>query len=56
MAYINTSSTVKLQEIINNAKSFADIEPVVNVAGSSVQRSRLRNIVDVIKSPLVGSV
>ena len=38
MAYINTSSTVKLQEIINNAKSFADIEPVVNVAGSSVQR------------------
>lgn len=36
--YVNTQSTVKLQTIVNNAKTFADLEPVVNVAGSSVQR------------------
>lgn len=35
MPYINTQSTVKLQEIVNIAKGFGDIEPVLNVAGSS---------------------
>src|ERR1700677_3330410 len=37
MAYVNTASTVKLQTIVNQAKAFGDIEPVLDVAGSSVQ-------------------
>jgi len=36
-SYVNTSSTVKLQKIVNIAKAFGDIEPVLNVAGTSVE-------------------
>lgn len=34
--YVNTSSTVKLQTIVNLAKMRSDIEPVLSVSGSSV--------------------
>jgi len=35
--YVNTQSTVKLQTIINIAKGMGDIEPILNVAGSSIE-------------------
>jgi hypothetical protein len=35
MAYINTQSTVKLQQIVNIAFSLGDIAPVANVAGNA---------------------
>ena len=34
MAYVNTQSTVTLQKIVNDAMTFGDIEPVLNVAGA----------------------
>jgi hypothetical protein len=37
MPYVNTQSTVKLQKIVNLAKAKGDIEPILNVAGSSVE-------------------
>jgi len=37
MAYVNTQSTVKLQKIVNIAKARGDIEPVLDVAGSSIE-------------------
>jgi len=37
MPYVNTQSTVKLQQIVNIAKAFGDIEPILNVAGTSVE-------------------
>jgi hypothetical protein len=37
MPYVNTASTITLQHIINIARAMGDIEPVLNVAGSSTQ-------------------
>jgi len=34
MPYVNTQSTVKLQDIVNSAMTMGDIEPVLNVAGA----------------------
>lgn len=38
MPYVNTQSTVTLQQVVNQIKNFGDLEPVVNVAGSSIQK------------------
>lgn len=35
MPYVNTQSTVKLQQVVNLAKAKGDIEPVLNVSGTS---------------------
>ena len=37
MAYANTQSTYTLQSIVNLAKSMGDIQPVLNVAGTSTE-------------------
>lgn len=36
-SYVNTNSTIKLQQEVNDAKAFPDLNPVLNVAGSSAQ-------------------
>lgn len=37
MPYINTQSTIPLQKVVNIAKGMGDIEPVLNLAGSSIE-------------------
>lgn len=37
MSYVNTQSTVRLQKIVNIAKAMGDLNPILNVAGTSVE-------------------